>query len=34
MSSDRLLSMGWSPKTSLQDGLKLAYDWYLENIPA
>jgi len=33
MSSDRLLSMGWSPETSLHDGLKLAYEWYLENVP-
>lgn len=31
MASDKLLAMGWSPKTPLRDGLKLAYDWYLEN---
>ena len=33
MSSERLLSMGWSPATPLADGLKLAYDWYVENVP-
>lgn len=24
-------SLGWEAKTSLEDGLKIAYDWYLEN---
>lgn len=33
MSSDRLLAMGWSPATPLPDGLRLAYDWYVENVP-
>jgi GDP-L-fucose synthase len=34
MSSDKLLALGWSPKISLEAGLKDAYDWYLENIVA
>ena len=34
MSSEKLLSMGWRPKTSLEEGLKLAYDWYRENVSA
>lgn len=33
MSSERLLSMGWRPGTGLEDGLRLAYDWYVENVP-
>lgn len=32
MSADRLGAMGWTPKTSLQEGLGLAYDWYLGNV--
>ena len=32
MSADKLRGMGWSPKISLEDGLKHAYDWYLENV--
>lgn len=31
MDSSRLLSMGWRPKISLQDGLALAYQWFLKN---
>ncbi len=31
MDSSRLLDMGWKPEVSLHDGLKLAYQWYLEN---
>ncbi len=33
MSSERLLAMGWSPATPLAEGLRLAYDWYVENVP-
>lgn len=33
MSSQRLLTMGWSPATPLPEGLRLAYDWYVENVP-
>ena len=32
MDSTRLLDMGWKPETSLDDGLKLAYAWYLDNM--
>ncbi|MBC8338565.1 MAG: GDP-L-fucose synthase [Rhodospirillales bacterium] len=28
---DRLTAMGWTAKTSLEDGLRQTYDWYLEN---
>jgi len=31
MDSSRLLEMGWKPKTSLTAGLRLAYQWFLEN---
>jgi GDP-L-fucose synthase len=34
MSSDKLSALGWSPKISLEAGLKDAYDWYLDNIVA
>jgi GDP-L-fucose synthase len=29
MDSGNLLSMGWRARTSLEDGLRAAYDWYL-----
>ena len=32
LNSDRLLSMGWEPKTTLRAGLKETYDWYLKNV--
>ena len=28
---DRLTELGWTAGTSLEDGLKQTYDWYLEN---
>lgn len=31
MDSSRLLRMGWKPRVTLNDGLGLAYDWYLNN---
>jgi GDP-L-fucose synthase len=31
MDSTKLLSMGWKPRTSLEEGLRRAYGWYLEN---
>ncbi len=31
MDSSRLLGLGWRPKIGLEEGLKLAYQWYLEN---
>ena len=27
----KLTALGWEPKISLQEGLKLTYQWYLEN---
>lgn len=32
MSSSKINSLGWSPETKLNDGLKISYDWYLKNI--
>ena len=31
MAADKLRGMGWSPKTSLRDGLARTYKWFLEN---
>ncbi|GHA84864.1 GDP-L-fucose synthase [Algimonas arctica] len=31
MSSERLRSMGWTPTTDLETGIRQAYDWYLDN---
>jgi GDP-L-fucose synthase len=31
MDSSALLAMGWHAQTSLEDGLRAAYDWYLRN---
>jgi GDP-L-fucose synthase len=28
----RLKSLGWKPSISLEDGIKLAYDWFLKNV--
>jgi GDP-L-fucose synthase len=32
MSADKLRSMGWSPQVDLPTGLRLAYQWFVENI--
>lgn len=32
MSSRRLAEMGWAPKVELRDGLRRAYQWYVDNI--
>jgi len=32
MNSARLRDMGWRAQTSLEDGLKVAYDWYVKNM--
>ena len=29
----RLRELGWSPRIGLDDGFKLAYDWYVRNVP-
>ena len=34
MDSGRLFAMGWRPKTSLEDGLRKAYAWYLQRLGA
>ena len=31
MSADLLRSVGWSPRWSLEDGLRATYEWYLTN---
>ncbi|MDF7775434.1 GDP-L-fucose synthase [Sphingomonas sp. AOB5] len=31
MAADKLRGLGWSPKTSLKDGLAKTYRWFLEN---
>ena len=31
MASDRLAAMGWRPTIGLEDGLRRAYAWFLEN---
>ena len=31
MNVDRLKSLGWQPKISLEDGLRLTYEWYLQH---
>ena len=31
MDVSRLSSLGWKAKTSLADGIKLAYQWFLDN---
>ena len=28
----KLESLGWNPKITLKNGLKLTYEWYLQNI--
>jgi dTDP-D-glucose 4,6-dehydratase len=32
INSNKFMSkFNWTPKTSLDNGLKLTYDWYIEN---
>ncbi len=30
----KLNNLGWKSKTTLQDGLKITYDWYINNLPS
>lgn len=34
MSSDRLHTLGWSPRIPLRDGIESTYRWFLENVAA
>jgi len=31
MSIDRIRALGWAPRTSLKNGLRMTYEWYLAN---
>ena len=31
MNVDRIKSLGWEPKLSLNEGIKQTYEWYLKN---
>ena len=31
-SIDKLKSIGWQPKVKIEEGVKLTYDWYKENL--
>ena len=31
MNSDKLLELGWEPSIDLTDGIKMAYEWFVEN---
>ncbi len=30
--SSKITNLGWKPKTNIEDGLKLTYKWFLENV--
>lgn len=32
MDSSRLFAMGWKPRTTLEEGIRKTYTWYLENL--
>ena len=32
LDSSYIKSLGWEPKTKLEDGLKMSYKWFLESI--
>jgi GDP-L-fucose synthase len=32
LDSSLLQSMGWKPRTTLEEGLRKTYAWYLENV--
>jgi GDP-L-fucose synthase len=29
----KIRGMGWKPKVSMEEGIGLAYDWFLKNAP-
>ena len=31
MDVTKILSLGWKPKTDMETGLRLTYEWYLKN---
>jgi GDP-L-fucose synthase len=31
MDVSRLRGLGWAPTVELEDGVRLAYEWYLQN---
>ena len=31
LDSSVINSLGWKPKTELEDGLKITYEWFLKN---
>jgi len=31
LDSSVITKLGWKPKTELEDGLKITYDWFLNN---
>ncbi len=33
LDSSQFLSLGWQPKTTLEEGLRITYDWFLKNSP-
>ena len=32
LDSSKIFNLGWKPKTDLKDGIKITYDWYLNNV--
>jgi len=32
LDSTLITSLGWKPNVDLEEGLKITYDWYLENV--
>jgi GDP-L-fucose synthase len=32
MDSSKLINLGWEPKINLEEGIKITYRWYLENL--
>ena len=33
LDASRMLELGWTPRVSLEQGIALAYDWYLQSLP-